>query len=141
MIKGVIIHPPLLSGLARCGHKTQILIADANYAFVTHAPDKARVIYLNLAPGTIGSVAILEKLLAVINVEQAMMMAWPESFVNTVAPAYRQLLPEGCPVSYLERDAFYERVKNDRTLLVLASGEMRRFANLLLTVGPVTEEA
>ena len=38
MIKSAITHPPLLAALARCGHKTQVLIADGNYACVTHAP-------------------------------------------------------------------------------------------------------
>ncbi|TWY26983.1 RbsD/FucU family protein, partial [Serratia marcescens] len=52
MIKSAITHPPLLAALAQCGHKTQVLIADGNYACVTHAPKDATVVYLNLAPGT-----------------------------------------------------------------------------------------
>ncbi|WP_306464745.1 RbsD/FucU domain-containing protein, partial [Klebsiella variicola] len=39
-------------------------------------------------------------------------------------------------VEHLPREAFYAAVKSDRTLLVIASGEQRRFANLLLTVAP-----
>lgn len=137
MIKSEIIHPPLLSALAKCGHKTQILIADANYAFVSNAPEQGEIIYLNLAPGTIAGPIILEKLLRVINVEQATMMSWPETFDNTIACEYRDLMPAGCPVEYLDRASFYARVKLDMTMLVIASGETRRFANLLLTVAPV----
>ena len=50
MIKSAITHPPLLAALAQCGHKTQVLIADGNYACVTHAPKDATVVYLNWRP-------------------------------------------------------------------------------------------
>ncbi|WP_431222453.1 RbsD/FucU domain-containing protein [Serratia sp. L9] len=137
MIKSDIIHPELLCALAKCGHKTQILVADSNYAFVTNAPKDATIIYLNLAPGTLCSPIILEKILACINVEKATLMAYPPDFTNTIEPEYRQLLPAGCPIEFLSREDFYIQVKSDQTLLVIASGEVRRFANLLLTVAPV----
>lgn len=136
MIKSAITHPPLLAALAQCGHKTQVLIADGNYACMTHAPKDATVVYLNLAPGTLAAPPILEKLLACINVESAALMACPPDFTNTIEAEYRQLLPAQCPVEHLPREAFYAAVKSDRTLLVIASGEQRRFANLLLTVAP-----
>ncbi|WP_421509816.1 RbsD/FucU domain-containing protein [Erwinia rhapontici] len=137
MIKSEIIHPQLISSLAKCGHKTQILIADANYAFVSNAPKGAEIIYFNLAPGTIASPIILEKLLQVINIEQAAMMSWPTSFENTIVAEYQARLPASCPLTYLDREAFYGEAKSEMTLLVIASGETRRFANLLLTVAPV----
>lgn len=140
MIKSAITHPPLLAALAQCGHKTQVLIADGNYACVTHAPKDATVVYLNLAPGTLAAPPILEKLLACINVESAALMACPPDFTNTIEAEYRQLLPAQCPVEHLPREAFYAAVKSDRTLLVIASGEQRRFANLLLTVAPGGEQ-
>ncbi|NIF32719.1 RbsD/FucU transporter [Enterobacter sp. Cy-643] len=136
MIKTAIIHPQLISTLAQCGHKTQILLADANYSFVTHSPPTATVVYLNLAPGMIGSPAILEYLIQTIAIEHATMMQWPETFTNSIVEEFRQRLPSTCPLEYMEREAFYASVKSDRTLLVIASGEMRRFANLLLTVAP-----
>ncbi|MBU4684362.1 RbsD/FucU family protein [Cedecea davisae] len=136
MIKAAIIHPQLISCLAQCGHKTQILLADANYSFVTHSPPTATIIYLNLAPGMISSPVILEHLLRMITVERAVMMAWPETFDNSIVNEFRQRLPADCPLEYLEREEFYINAKADRTLLVIGSGEMRRFANLLLTVAP-----
>jgi len=39
-------------------------------------------------------------------------------------------------VEYVTREAFYALAKSSDTLLVVASGETRRFANILLTVGP-----
>lgn len=137
MIKSDVIHPELLSTLAKCGHKTQLLIADSNYAFVTNSPRHATVVYLNLSPGTIAAPVILEKILTCINVEQATLMAYPEDFNNTIEAEYREILGTDCPIEHLSRQEFYDRVKSDQTLLVVASGEQRRFANLLLTVAPV----
>ncbi|WP_323134140.1 RbsD/FucU domain-containing protein [Serratia ureilytica] len=70
---------------------------------------------------------ILGKRLACINVESAALMACPPDFTNTIEAEYRQLLPEHCPVEHLPREAFYAAVKSDRTLLVIASGERRRW--------------
>jgi L-fucose mutarotase len=137
MIKFDVIHPELLCALAKCGHKSQLLIADSNYAHVTNAPKEAKIIYLNLSPGLLGATSILEKVLTCINVEKAVLMASPPDFINTIEAEYRQLLPEHCLIEHLERECFYAAVKSEQTLLVIASGEQRRFANLLLTVAPV----
>lgn len=137
MLKTPIIHPELLSVLAKCGHKAQILIADANYSFVTNSSPSAQIVYLNFTPGTIPSTEILSGLEPLIAIESAAMMAWPEEFENTIYPEYKALLPKDTPIDLVERHAFYSAVKSPDTLLVIATGETRRFANLLLTVGPV----
>ncbi|PRY26535.1 L-fucose mutarotase [Aliiruegeria haliotis] len=137
MIKSPIIHPQLLAALARAGHKSRILVADANYAFVTNASPQAEIVYLNFAPGMISSAAILDGLCKLINVEQATMMAWPADFENSAHAEYTGILPPRTPLELVDREAFYAAVKAPDTLLVVASGETRRFANILLTVGPV----
>ncbi len=137
MIKSDIIHPQLLSALAKAGHKAQILVSDANYSFVTNAPRNAEIVYLNFVPGTIPSAEILAAVCKLINVEQASMMAWPDDFENTVHGEYVDILPEGTPMDFVSREAFYASAKSSDTLVVIASGETRRFANILLTVGPV----
>lgn len=81
MIKSELIHPELLCSLAKCGHKTQVLIADSNYSVITNAPRQATVIYLNLTPGVIPATLILEKILTSINVEKAVLMAYPSDFI------------------------------------------------------------
>lgn len=139
MIKSSIIHPPLIGALAKCGHKSQILIADANYGFISNVQEKAEIIWLNLAPGTVAAPFLLEAILSVINVEHAAMMNWPDSFENTILSEYCALLPEECSVEFFNRESFYASAKSDKTRLVIASGETRRFANLLLTVAPVIE--
>ena len=136
MIKTEIIHPDLLQALAQCGHKANILIADANYSFLTNSSPRARIIYLNFSPGLISSVVILQKMLGYINIEKAVLMSCPDDFDNTLAREYRTLLAESTAVEYVTREAFYALAKSSDTLLVVASGETRRFANILLTVGP-----
>lgn len=137
MIKSEILHPQLLSALARSGHKTQILIADANYSFVTNSSPQAEIVYLNFAPGMIPSAVILAGVGKLINVELATMMAWPDEFDNTAHKEYVGILPTGTPMEFESRADFYGSVKSPETLLVIASGETRRFANILLTVAPV----
>ena len=136
MIKTEIIHPDLLQALAQCGHKANILIADANYSFLTNSSPRARIIYLNFSPGLISSVVILQKMLGYINIEKAVLMSCPDDLDNTIAREYRTLLAESTAVEYVTREAFYALAKSSDTLLVVASGETRRFANILLTVGP-----
>lgn len=50
-----IIHPQLLAALAWCGHKSQILIADSNFACRVNANADATLIQLNLAPHGTGN--------------------------------------------------------------------------------------
>lgn len=136
MIKFEIIHPQLLAALASCGHKSQILIADSNYACRVNANADATLIHLNLAPGMVPATYIVEKLLTCVNVEHATLMALPPEFTNTIASEYRKLLPTNCPLEFVERQAFYAKSRLPLTQLVIASGEQRRFANLLLAVAP-----
>jgi len=137
MIKSKIIHPELLGILAKCGHKTKILIADANYSFVTNSSPAAEIIYLNFAPGMLASTDVLAGVSEMINIESASMMAWPAEFNNTIIEDYKPLLANDIVIDYLDRPDFYSAVKSNDTLLVIATGEQRRFANILLTVGVV----
>lgn len=137
MIKTKIIHPELLANLAKCGHKTKILIADGNYSFVTNSGANANIVYLNFTPGMISSTDILTGVCEMLNIESSELMAFPADFNNTIIKEYEDILPDGIAMDYLQRGDFYSQVKSDDTLLVIASGEQRRFANILLTVGVV----
>ncbi len=50
---------------------------------------------------------------------------------------FRSLLP-GTPFTKLPRYEFYEEVASDDTCLVIATGEKRIFANILLCMGVVS---
>jgi L-fucose mutarotase len=48
---------------------------------------------------------------------------------------FRQLLPKELELTKVTRFAFYERARSSDTALVIATGEQRIYANLLLTIG------
>lgn len=64
-------------------------------------------------------------------------MAPPEDFHPQIHDEYKQMLGSNIPWVEMERWAFYEKIKSPSTTLAIATGEQRRFANLLLTVGVV----
>lgn len=137
MLKTAIIHPELLAELGKCGHKARILLADSNYAFASNKNAKSKVIYLNFAKDMLSATDILQKLTDTISIESVTMMSWPDDFDNSIAREYQSILGQDIQFSYLERADFYAAVKDDSTCLIIATGESRRFANLLLTVGVV----
>jgi L-fucose mutarotase len=51
--------------------------------------------------------------------------------------AFRKLLPEQVPVNGLGRSEFYQEAKSGDTALVIATGEQRVYANILLVIGVV----
>ncbi len=138
MMKYRLLHPQLLGALGRCGHGSRILIADANYPHLTGAPAAAERVYLNLAPGLLSVSAVLQVLLEAIPVEAAIVTLNAEHQEPPVVAEYRQLLPPGVAVQSLARFEYYEAVKSPDTCLVIATGEQRLYANVLLVVGVIT---
>ncbi|OCG23651.1 RbsD/FucU transporter [Gilliamella sp. wkB108] len=137
MIKSEILHPELLATLAKCGHKTNILITDSNYSFVTNSSPNATIIYLNFCTDLVKSTIVLDKILNYINVEKVTLMEYPQDFDNTIDSEYKALLPQSVDIRYVARNDFYAMAKSNDTLLVIATGESRCFANIILTVGVV----
>ena len=138
MLKYRLIHPPLLGALARCGHGSRILIADANYPHLTGSPAGAELIYLNLAPGLLTVSAVLKLLLEAIPVESAIVTLNEAHEEPPVVAEYRQMLPAGAAVQALARYDYYDAVKSPDTCLVIATGDQKLYANVLLVVGVVT---
>jgi L-fucose mutarotase len=136
-----MIHPELLDALGRAGHGSKILITDGNYPHQTGAPAAARRIYLNLAPGLLDVGQILDVLKQAVPIEQAGIMvpapdAPPELRPDKIEAhdEYKAALPD---VEFVEisRWDFYDEAKKDDVGIVIASGEQRIYANLLLTIG------
>jgi L-fucose mutarotase len=138
MLKYRLLHPELLECLAKSGHGDQILLADANFPFHSKAPAGARLVYLNLAPGILPVTQVLEILLDAINVESAAIMSMDGGAEPPITADFRRCLPAGTPLGALSRFEFYDAVKSPQTTLIIATGEQRLYANLLLTVGVVT---
>lgn len=137
MIKAKLIHPEILGALAACGHFSRILIADGNFPVATMANPGARKVFLNLMPGVPTVTQVLEAIVSVTVIQSACVVAPPEDAFRAVHKEYRELLPADVGWEEKERWAFYDEVKSTDTGIVIATGDVRRFANLLLTVGVV----
>ncbi len=141
MIKGQLIHPEILEGLAKSGHFSQVLIADGNYPIATGTNPNSKKVFLNLKPGLLNCLQVLEVILGAIPVQEANVMTPPSDYTPDIFADYKRLLGSDVVWADMERWTFYEKTKSTNTSLVIATGEQRRFANLLLTVGVVKLES
>jgi L-fucose mutarotase len=136
MLKGSLIHPEILSALGAAGHGSQILIADSNYPFSTGSHPDAAHVYLNLTPGKLSVLEVLEALVTAVPIEEARGIAPDTGPEPAIFAEYRQRLP-GIEVGKLGRFPFYEAARSRDTALVIATGEQRTWACLLLTIGVI----
>ena len=141
MLNSTIIHPQLLAALARCGHGTKILISDGNYPHITGAPADAERVYLNFSRGLLTVSQVLSGLVPLLNCEQAEIMLDENLTERPVIADYRQQLGETVELIGHERFDFYSAAKAQDVALVIATGDDRQYANLLLTVGVRPEGA
>lgn len=130
-----MLQPDILSTLGRAGHGSCVLIADGNYPVSTHSPGSAVKVFLNLRPGLVQVADVLEVLRDTIPIEQATMMAPPDSQPAAIHQQLLKRLPAGVPTRRLTRTEFYAAVNQPTTALVIVTGEERRFANVLITIG------
>ena len=141
MLTGKLIHPQILSALGQAGHGATILIPDGNYPFATGANPLAERVYLNLAPGMVTVTDVLKAVLSSAPIEAAHVMARHDGAEPSIYADFRRLLGDGIPLTPLERFAFYAEAKKDDCCLVIATGEQRVYANILLTIGVVEPPA
>lgn len=137
MLKTTLIHPEILSALGRAGHGSRVLIADGNYPFTTASAPDAEKVYLNLAPGLVSVTDVLRVLTTAIPIESAAVMQPDTGPEPSIFAEFRQLLPE-IELEHLERYAFYDTARSRDVALVVATGEQRVYANILLTIGVVS---
>jgi L-fucose mutarotase len=137
VLKSRLLHPEILRALASAGHGSRVLIADGNFPFTTESSATATKVFLNLRPGLVSVLDVLETLVETIPIESALIMEPPDGQVVPIHQTFRTLLPESAPLTARKRHEFYSEVKSPATALVIATGEQRRFANLLLTIGVV----
>lgn len=136
MLKGQLIHPQILQVLGTAGHGSGILIADGNYPFATRANPAAKRVYLNLAPGLLSATDVLQPLLTAIPVEAAHVMVTDDGRAPAIHSDFQTMMPD-IELQKHRRYPFYDLCKDDDLALVIATGEQRTYANLLLIVGVV----
>jgi len=135
-----IIHPLVLDSLARVGHKGQILVTDALYSTSTATGPRARVVHLALTAGAPTVTEVVRSLAGAVAIEELIRME-PESGRRDleVHSEVETLLPtEDTPRLWVPRADFYARARGGDVALCLATGDTRKFANVLLTVGAPT---
>ena len=140
MLKTALLHPEILRALGSAGHGAQILITDGNYPASTACPPAAAHVYLNLAPGFVTATDVLRALLTAIPIEAAHVMRTADGSEPPIFSEFRALLGPNLPLQSIERFAFYETASQPSVCLVIATGEQRIYANLLLTIGVVLPE-
>lgn len=137
MLLSTLIHPQILEVLASAGHGSRLLIADGNYPFSTTSSPSTRIVFLNLAPGMVSVPDVLRVLSTAIPIEAATVMESKLTPEPPILGEFRQLLPN-LELQKLERFAFYDAVRSPETALIIATGEQRIYANILLTIGVVS---
>ena len=137
MLKSPLLHPDILRALGRAGHGSQVLIADGNYPFSTGSAAGAEKVFLNLAPGLINVTDALRVLVAAISIEAAHIMQPAQGPEPPIFEEFRAILPAELALEPLERFAFYRAASESSVCLVIATGEQRIYANILLTIGVI----
>jgi L-fucose mutarotase len=135
MITGNLIHPQLLAAVARAGHGAHVLLLDGHYPASTAVWERAEQVHLNLAPGLLDTSTVLRVLLTAMTVESAAVMV-PSAGEDEPQAVTQHLadLP-GLNVDRLDRWAFYETARSPDVALAVVTGDVRTYANLLLTIG------
>lgn len=137
MLKTPLLHPEILRALGSAGHGARVLVADGNYPCSTEAPAAATRVFLNLRPGLVSVPDVLALLVETVPIEAALLMAAPDGASVPLHDRLRELLSEPVVISQRPRHEFYAEARSPATTLVIATGEERRFANILLTIGVV----
>jgi L-fucose mutarotase len=135
MLKTRLLHPEILKALSSAGHFSQILIADANFPVAVRSHPTATKVFLNLTAGMPKTTEVLDVLLDSIPIQDAAVMQVPTGAKAPIHAEIEAMLPEDITLKYMERIPFYETAASAMTPLVIATGEIRRFGNILLTVG------
>jgi len=136
MLTTQLLHPEILEALGGSGHGGKVLIADGNYPFNTRANPGAKRVYLNFTPGKLNAVEVLEVIAAAIPIESADVMTPDSGEEPSIFADFRRILP-GITLKKNGRFAFYDLARDSDCCLVIATGEQRIYANILLTIGVV----
>jgi L-fucose mutarotase len=138
MLRTSLTHPEILRALATAGHGSQVLISDGNFPHSTAPYPGAARVFLNLTPGRLTVAEVLEAVLTVLPIEAAALMDPADGSLPPRAhQALTALLPGDTQVEHIPRFDFYAATASDRLALVIATGDLRPYANVLLTIGVI----
>ena len=136
MLNLSLTQPDLLRALGSAGHGARVLIADGNYPHSTGSPHTASKVFLNVRPGLLTVTQVLEVLVTAINIEAATVMEPADGPDPEPFGVYRDLLG-GLELDRLGRMDFYDAARSADVAVVIATGDLQHYSNLLLTIGTV----
>jgi L-fucose mutarotase len=146
MLKNIspLLTPQLLYGLAKLGHGDDVALVDANFP-ADRIAEQAQALRVHL-PG-ISTTQVLEAVLSVLPLDTfdtpctwTMQVVGDAQAVPVPVAEFAQHLQsqgEAAPGS-LERFAFYEQARTAR--LVVQTGDLRKYANILLRKGVISTD-
>ena len=143
-----LTHPDILGVIGRAGHTSKILIADGNYPAGSTLGPNAKLISLNLSPGVVYCVQVLEALADAVPIEAANTMSFVEPGPYSLKSdppnwsEYKRVLKavnSPAKLKPLERFEFYKAVATPDLILTIQTADQGLYANLLLTVGVRTK--
>jgi len=137
MLKTKLLHPEILAALGSNGHGSKLLIADGNYPFTTGVPVTAKKVFLNLSPGFLSVPDVLKVIKDAIPIESYTVMLPPDETPQEIHDEFISILGQSTPATKVKRFDFYKEARSPDTFLIIATGEIRRFANILITIGVV----
>ena len=141
MLRYRLTHPEILAALAGAGHGSTVLLADGHYPVSTAAGPNAVQVPLNLSPGTVTVTEVLRAIVDAAPIEGYTVMQPPADVDEPeIFAAFAEILPE-LDAGGLERFAFYEAARSDDLALVVQTGDVRTYANILLTLGVADVQA
>ena len=133
MLLSKCIHPEILEAVGKMGHGSRILISDGCYPHITGSPASAKKVWLNLMPDMLRVTDVLEALTSIIPVEEAFVMVPPDGADQPIFAEFKKRLA-GMELTKLQRLEFYDKAREPDTALIIATGDQRNWANLLLTM-------
>jgi L-fucose mutarotase len=144
MLKSKLLHPQILSAIARAGHHGKILIADGNYPASSTLGPNAELVSLQLMPGLPTVTQVLEAILSAVPIEKAQTMDYERTGQYALSedppvwPQFRQAIKNAgltLDLELIEKWQFYKEVSTPDHVLTIQTADQQRFANLLLSIG------
>lgn len=136
MITAKLTHPGIIAALAAAGHGSTVLLTDGHYPAKTAVGPNSHTVHLNLTSGSPTVPEVLSVLLETIPVERATVIRpSDDALPSLVQEEIRRLLPEPVPLTHVGRHDFYALAREPDLALCVVTGDNRRFANVLLTMG------
>ena len=145
MLKGIpnILTPELLKILMEMGHGDEIVLADGNFPAFAH-PDHVVRLDGHGIPEVMDAILRFMPLDPYVEHPVSLMEVVPGDTVETpIWDTYRDIVKKyddrEDPFEHIERFAFYDRVK-EKSSFVIMSSETALYANIILKKGVITPE-